>query len=53
MPVPQRSVFTGWMPFLPSNQQRQTTEGRNPEILMKFWWGFPTVGSQYTQGKFD
>jgi len=21
------SVFTGWMPFLPSNQQRQSTEG--------------------------
>jgi len=21
------SVFTGWMPFLPPNQQRQSTEG--------------------------
>ena len=26
-PVPHRSVFTGWMPFLPPNQQRQSTEG--------------------------
>ena len=28
MPVPHHSsFFTGWMPFLPSNQQRQSTEG--------------------------
>jgi len=27
MPVPHHSVFTGWMPFLPPNQQRQSTEG--------------------------
>jgi len=27
MPVPQHSVFTGRMPFLPPNQQRQSTEG--------------------------
>ena len=26
-PTPHHSVFTGWMPFLPSNQQRQSTEG--------------------------
>ena len=26
-PVPHHSVFTGRMPFLPHNQQRQTTEG--------------------------
>jgi len=26
MPVPHHSVFTGWMPFLPPNQQRQSTE---------------------------
>jgi len=26
-PVPHRSVFTGRMPFLPPNQQRQGTEG--------------------------
>ena len=27
MPESHRSVFTGWMPFLPPNQQRQSTEG--------------------------
>jgi len=27
MPAPLRSVFTGRMPFLPPNQQRQSTEG--------------------------
>jgi len=27
MPVPYHSVFTGRMPFLPPNQQRQSTEG--------------------------
>jgi len=27
MPAPHHSVFTGWMPFLSSNQQRQSTEG--------------------------
>jgi len=27
MPVPHHSVFTGQMPFLPPNQQRQSTEG--------------------------
>jgi len=27
MPAPHRSVFTGWVPFLPPNQQRQSTEG--------------------------
>ena len=26
-PAPHRSVFTGRMPFLPPNQQRQSTEG--------------------------
>jgi len=25
--IPHRSVFTGRMPFLPPNQQRQSTEG--------------------------
>ena len=24
---PLKSFFTGWMPFLPPNQQRQGTEG--------------------------
>ena len=27
-PAPHRSVFTGQMPFLPPNQQRQSTEGK-------------------------
>ena len=27
MPVPHHSVFTGWMLFLPPNQQCQSTEG--------------------------
>ena len=28
MPLPHHSVFTGRMPFLPSNQERQSTEGK-------------------------
>jgi len=28
MPAPHHSVFTGWMPFLLPNQQRQSTEGQ-------------------------
>jgi len=28
MPAPHHSVFTGRMPFLPPNQQRQSTEGK-------------------------
>jgi len=27
MPAPHQSVFTGRMPFLPPNQQRQSTDG--------------------------
>jgi len=27
MPASDHSFFTGWMPFLPPNQQRQRTEG--------------------------
>ena len=30
MPVPHHSVFTGQMPFLPPNQQCQSTEGTHP-----------------------
>jgi len=30
-PAPQHSVFTGRMPFLPPNQQRQSTEGNCTE----------------------
>jgi len=26
--TPPLSFFTGWMPFLPPNQQRQSTEGK-------------------------
>jgi len=26
-PAPTTQFFTGWMPFLPPNQQRQSTEG--------------------------
>jgi len=28
MPAPTTQFFTGRMPFLPPNQQRQSTEGR-------------------------
>jgi len=31
MPASHHSVFTGWMPFLPPNQQRQSTEGKGKE----------------------
>jgi len=27
------SFFTGWMPFLPPNQQRQSTEGTFVKVL--------------------
>jgi len=38
--VPHHSVFTGRMPFLPPNQQRQSTEGKiffstNTDITVK------------------
>jgi len=32
MPAPHHSVFTGRMPFLPPNQQRQSTEGNRGTI---------------------
>ena len=32
MPVPHHSFFTGRMPFLPPNQQRQSTEGNTVEL---------------------
>ena len=34
-PAPHHSVFTGRMPFLPPNQQCQSTEGRAPKSLVK------------------
>jgi len=39
MPAPHRSVFTVWMPFLPPNQQCQSTEGKyfSLELCRKPW----------------
>jgi len=34
-PAPHHSVFTGWMPFLPFNQQLQSTEGKIGLLLIK------------------
>jgi len=43
---PTTLFFTGWMPFLPPNQQRQSTEGTDVTVvfrinvlptLMGFW----------------
>ena len=31
-PAPHHSVFTGRMPFLPHNQQRQSTEGKSLDL---------------------
>jgi len=34
MPAPHHSVFfTGWMPFLPPNQQRQSTKGTSLDLI--------------------
>ena len=33
-PAPHHSVFTGRVPFLPPNQQRQSTEGINTRELL-------------------
>ena len=33
-PAPHHSVFTGLMPFLLPNQQRQSTEGTLPSLLL-------------------
>jgi len=35
MPAPHHSVFTGRMPFLPPNQQRQSTEGTSSQRILK------------------
>jgi len=32
MPTPTTQFFTGRMPFLPPNQQRQSTEGNHRQI---------------------
>ena len=55
--APHHSVFTGRMPFLPPNQQRQSTEGKDNWIKMchfawlwtrkrrvKWYWKFSVVG---------
>jgi len=33
-PHPTTQFFTGWMPFLPPNQQRQSTEGSALSLLL-------------------
>jgi len=33
-PAPHHSVFTGRMPFLPPNQQRQSTEGNILKVII-------------------
>jgi len=38
MPAPHHSFFTGRMPFLLSNQQRQSTEGTHKIINMNLNW---------------
>jgi len=35
MPKPHHSVFTGWIPFLPLNQQRQSTESTSTALKMQ------------------
>jgi len=44
-PAPHHSFFTGQMPFLPPNQQRQSTEGKRLQTLshnlamaVTIWW---------------
>jgi len=34
--TPPLSFFTGWTPFLPPNQQHQSTEGKSPLLLQTF-----------------
>jgi len=42
MPSSHNSVFTGRMPFLPPNQQRQSTEGKTNKFIIAQC--FDTVG---------
>ena len=52
MPAPHRSVFTGRMPFLPPNQQRQSTEGICDAMLVQYKLlvaGLIDVSSTHTQ----
>ena len=43
--VPHHSVFTGWMPFLPPNQQHQSTEGLCMLVYI-FTYGYISVDRQ-------
>jgi len=38
MPIPHHSVFTSWMPFLPLNQQRQSTKGTEQLIFYYYYY---------------
>jgi len=38
MPAPHHSAFTGRMPFLPPNQQQQSTEGKVSNSLLEAAW---------------
>jgi len=37
-PAPHHSVFTGWMPFLPPNQQHQSTEPVSSNLPSVYNW---------------
>ena len=43
MPAPHHSVFTGRMPFLPPNQQRQSTEGKKYMLQFRIFWFWHTI----------
>jgi len=50
MPAPHHSAFSGQMPFLPPNQQRQSTEGsgpiKNDLVILPDWckcYDFPCI----------
>ena len=47
-PVPHHSVFTGRMPFLPPNQQRQSTEGQTGWVKAQKITSVPYISSSYT-----
>ena len=52
MPATHRSVFTGWMPFLPPNQQRQSTEGKSAQSLGTKWPSYVAELLQTTDNTF-
>jgi len=47
MPAPTNEFFTGRMPFLPPNQQRQSTEGTMQSMLQQ---NPPIVGDSHPSG---